>query len=579
MSFDFNVFALVLLIIGSANLFLAVILFQRNGEIVKWFASLMFFISLWSIAYSFELASSTLEQMLFFIKVEYLGIAFLPAIWVVFVLNFVNKVEWLTKANLSLIFFISIIEFTLVISNNYHKLQYKTVTIDNSDGIPLLSFSPGIVYIIHTVYFYCMLIFGMYLLINTLVKGYFIYKKQYISIILAALIPWITNLIYIVGYRPFGHIDLTPYAFIITSSTIAFSLLRHSLFNLIPIAREKVIENMSEGVIIIDSQYRILDINSVVLKFLNATHNEIIGKNLLEIIDDKALLTEHLQLANGIHFTINTHNRIFDITANEINPMKGVYKGSLLIFRDITESELAKEKLEKQTKELEELNRLKDKLFSIIAHDLKAPFASLVSMLRIVSDDDISHDEFKQYLPKLTENVDYTSSLLENLLNWSKSQIDAVKIVVEPILLKDLVEVEITFFNKLSAEKNIRIINEITNEYLVNADRNTVQLVFRNLFSNAIKFCKSGDSIIVSTQIINDKETVIFKDTGIGMSADKVEKLFGSETFTTLGTDNEKGTGLGLLLCKDFLNKTGGKIHVESEVGVGTTFYIQFSGN
>jgi hypothetical protein len=122
MSFDFNVFALVLLIIGSANLFLAVILFQRNGEIVKWFASLMFFISLWSIAYSFELASSTLEQMLFFIKVEYLGIAFLPAIWVVFVLHFVNKAEWLTKANLSLIFFISIIEFTLVISNNYHKL-------------------------------------------------------------------------------------------------------------------------------------------------------------------------------------------------------------------------------------------------------------------------------------------------------------------------------------------------------------------------------------------------------------------------------------------------------------------------
>lgn len=579
MSFDFNVFALVLLIIGSANLFLAVILFQRNGEIVKWFASLMFFISVWSIAYSFELASSTLEQMLFFIKVEYLGIAFLPAIWVVFVLHFVNKAEWLTKANLSLIFFISIIEFTLVISNNYHKLQYKTVTIDNSDGIPLLSFSPGIVYIIHTVYFYCMLIFGMYLLINTLVKGYFIYKKQYISIILAALIPWITNLIYIVGYRPFGHIDLTPYAFIITSSTIAFSLLRHSLFNLIPIAREKVIENMSEGVIIIDSLYRILDINSVVLKFLNATHNEIIGKNLLEIIDDKALLTEHLQIANGIHFTINTHNRIFDITANEINPMKGVYKGSLLIFRDITESELAKEKLEKQTKELEELNRLKDKLFSIIAHDLKAPFASLVSMLRIVSDDDISHNEFKQYLPKLTENVDYTSSLLENLLNWSKSQIDAVKIVVEPILLKDLVEVEITFFNKLSAEKNIQIINEITNEYLINADRNTVQLVFRNLFSNAIKFCRPGDSIIVSTKVINGEETIIFKDTGIGMTADKVKKLFGSETFTTLGTENEKGTGLGLLLCKDFLNKTGGKIHVESEVGVGTTFYIQFSVN
>jgi signal transduction histidine kinase len=199
-------------------------------------------------------------------------------------------------------------------------------------------------------------------------------------------------------------------------------------------------------------------------------------------------------------------------------------------------------------------------------------------MLRIVSDDDISHEEFKQYLPKLTENVDYTSSLLENLLNWSKSQIDAVKVVIEPILLKDLVDAEITFFNKLSLEKNIQINNNIASDYLLNADRNTVQLVFRNLFSNAIKFCKSGDSIMLSTQEINGEETVVFKDTGIGMSADKVKKLFGTETFTTLGTDKEKGTGLGLLLCKDFLNKTGGKIHVESEVGVGTTFYIQFTG-
>ncbi len=578
MSFEFNIFALVLLIIGSANLFLAVVLFQRIGGVVKWFSTLMFFISIWSIAYGFELASSALEQMLFFIKIEYLGISFLPAIWIIFVIKFINKNEWLLKGNLFLILLFPIIDFLLVVTNNYHFLHYKTIELDNSGAFPLLSITPGIAYIIHTVFFYFMLILGIYLLVNTLRKGYLIYKKQYISIIFAALIPWLANLVYLLGYRPFGHIDLTPYAFIITSSTIAFSLLRHSLFNLIPIAREKVIENMSEGVIVIDWQYRILDVNAIVLKFLNTIDTAIIGKNILEIIEDSNLLKDKLQLANGKHFILNTHNRVFDITVSEINPMKGVYKGNLLIFRDITESELAKEKLEKQTQQLEELNKLKDKLFSIIAHDLKAPFASLVSMLRIVSEDGLSPEEFKQYLPKLTENVDYTSTLLENLLNWSKSQIDAVKIVVEPILLKDLVDAEITFFNKLSSEKNIQIINNIASDYLLNADKNTVQLVFRNLFSNAIKFCKSNDSIMVSTQVINGEETVVFKDTGIGMSADKVKKLFGGETFTTLGTDNEKGTGLGLLLCKDFLNKTGGKIHVESEVGVGTTFYIQFTG-
>jgi len=579
MIFDFNVFAIVLIIIGSANLFLAFILFQRIGEVGKWFACLMFFISIWSISYGFELASSTLDQMLFFINLEYLGISFLPAFWILFVIKFINKSEWLRLSNLFLILIFPLIDFILVVTNKYHLLHYKNVKIDASGAFPLLSITPGIAYIIHTVYFYFMLILGVYLLVNTLKKGYLIYKKQYVSIIFSALIPWLANLIYLIGYRPFGHIDLTPYAFIITSSTIAFSLFKHNLFNLIPIAREKVIENMSEGVIVVDWRGRILDLNTVVLKFLNANDSNVIGKNIVDIIDDGNLLRDKLKLANGKHFTINTHKRIFDITINEINPSKGGYNGNLLIFRDITDNELAKEKLEKQTQQLEELNKLKDRLFSIIAHDLKAPFASLVSMLRLVNEDGISADEFKEYLPKLTENIEYTSTLLENLLNWSRSQIDAVNIVIEPIYLKQIIDNEILFFTKPAIEKGIQIINNIESSYLINADKSTVQLVIRNLFSNAIKFCKANDSIEILLKNLNGEETLLFKDTGIGMSAEKVKKLFGSETFTTLGTDNEKGTGLGLLLCKDFLNKIGGKIHAESEVGVGTVFYIQFGKN
>lgn len=135
------------------------------------------------------------------------------------------------------------------------------------------------------------------------------------------------------------------------------------------------------------------------------------------------------------------------------------------------------------------------------------------------------------------------------------------------------------FFIKKAAEKSIQIINELSSDLVVNADRNTVQLIFRNLFSNAIKFCRENNTISISSQIIEEKETIVFKDSGIGMSNEKLKKLFSSEIFTTLGTDNEKGTRLGLLLCEDFLNKTGGKIHIESVVGVGTTFYIQFGNN
>lgn len=579
MNFDFNIFAIVLLMIGTANLFLSLVLFKQNENVSNWFAVLMFFISVWSIAYSFELASSNLEQMLFFIKIEYSGISFLPAIWIIFIIKFTNKNHWLSISNLILILLFPLLDFILVVTNRYHFLHYKSVSIDNSGSFPLLSIQPGIAYYVHTVYFYFMLFWGIFLLVKPLTNVYFIYKKQYIYLTFAALIPWIVNVFYLIGYKPFGHIDLTPYAFIVTSFAIAYSLLKHSFLKLIPIAREKVIDSMSEGVIVLDDKKSIVDTNAIILKYLGNNDQKLIGENILTIIENGIDFQTALDSVETKTVIINTHHRFFEVTINRLIIQNTSNNGFLLIFRDITESKIILDKLENQALELESLNTLKDKLFSIIAHDLKSPFASLVSMLKILKDGDLTIEEFKEYLPKLTENVEYTSTMLENLLNWSRSQIDSVKIVFEELVLKEIIENEIKFFSKKALEKNISIHNELAENIIVKVDRNTVNLVFRNLCSNAIKFCNSGDSITISSKMSDGKLTIIFADTGIGMSEENVKKIFGAEIFTTYGTNKEKGTGLGLLLCKDFIEKNGGSICVESELGKGTTFYIQFATN
>lgn len=563
--------------IGSANLFLSLVLFKQNVSVSRWFSVLMFFISVWSIAYAFELSSNNLSQMLFFIKIEYLGISFLPAIWIIFVIKFTNKNDWLSLSNLFIILLFPFLDFILVITNEYHFLHYKSVEIDYSEKFPLLSIQPGIAYYIHTVYFYFMIFWGVFLLIKPLTNVFFIYRKQYIYLTVAVLIPWFVNVFYLFGYKPFGQIDLTPYAFIVTSVSIAFSLLKHSFLKLIPVAREKVIESMSEGVIVLDYNKRIVDTNSIVLKFLGNDEKKIIGENILTVIDNGIELQTALNEIETKTVIIQTHLRFFEITINILNFQNTSNNGFLLIFRDITESKIILDKLEKQALELENLNKLKDKLFSIIAHDLKSPFASLVSMLKILNDGQLTIDEFKEYLPKLTENVEYTSSMLENLLNWSRSQIDSVNIVLENLFLKELIDNEILFFSKKAKEKNIIILNQLPDNTIVNADKNIANLVFRNLFSNAIKFCNSGNIITISSKIIDGKLMVKFADTGIGISEDKIKKLFGVEIFTTYGTNKEKGTGLGLLLCKDFIEKNGGSISVESQVGIGTNFYIQFA--
>ena len=579
MNFEFNIFSIVLLMIGTANLFLSLVLFKQNENISKWFSVLMFFISVWSIAYSFELASSNLDQMLFLIKIEYSGISFLPAIWIIFIIKFTHKNHWLSFSNLMLIFLFPLVDFILVVTNSYHFLHYKSVSIDNSGSFPLLAIQPGIAYHVHTVYFYFMLLWGVFLLVKPLTNVYFIYRNQYIYLTIAALIPWFVNIFYLIGYKPFGHIDLTPYAFIVTSFSIAYSLLKHSFLKLIPIAREKVIDSMSEGVIVLDSKKRIVDTNASIIKYLSNDDQKLIGKNILTVLENGLDFQTALDTIETKTVVINSHHRFFEVTINRLVLHNTSSKGFLLIFRDISESKIILDKLEKQALELETLNRLKDKLFSIIAHDLKSPFASLVSMLKILKDGDLTIEEFKEYLPKLTENVEYTSTMLENLLNWSRSQINSVNIVFEDLVLKEIIENEIKFFSKKAYEKNIIIQNELDENTIVKVDRNTVNLVFRNLFSNAIKFCNSGDTITISSKIFDGKLTVLFADTGIGMSEENVEKIFGTEIFTTYGTNKEKGTGLGLLLCKDFIEKNGGSICVESELGKGTTFYIQFAAN
>lgn len=575
MNIQFNAFALTLLMSGIADLLLALFVFQKVGSTVKWFSIMMLCISVWSIAYAIELASNDLNQMLLFINFEYIGITFLPSAWIVFVIKFTGRSKWLNPLNYFKIFIFPAIALLLVWTNNFHHLHYQTVSVSNEGNFPLLAFQPGIWYHVHTVYFYFMLGWGIFMLVRSFQKGYLIYKKQYIAILIAAFIPWITNLIYLIGYRPFQHIDLTPYAFIITSGAIAFALLKFSLFDLIPLAREKVIESMNDGVIILDWDKRIIDTNQVVSQFLGFAGDNIIGKKLSAVINDPQINSLLLQGTDDKTF-VCLNSKYFEITFTTINNKNTLQNGALLMFRDITESKVAEEKLQNQAEQLQKTNALKDKLFSIISHDLRTPLANLVSLLAISKEGYISLDEFKAMLPNISENVDYTSSLIDNLLNWSKSQLEQGSIVKEFHSIKEILDKEISYLSKNAADKKIDIRNLISNDCILLVDKDMMQLVFRNLISNAIKFCNQFDTITISSIVSAHNTKIIVTDTGIGIDDIKLQKLFGTETFTTIGTKDEKGTGLGLHLCKDFIERNNGQINVKSEPGKGSTFTMEF---
>lgn len=231
------------------------------------------------------------------------------------------------------------------------------------------------------------------------------------------------------------------------------------------------------------------------------------------------------------------------------------------------------QEIEKQAAHLKESNEIKDRLFSIIAHDLRGPLGSLHAVITLIEMNVASRESLERIIPEVAERFKYTSTLLNNLLHWSQSQMDGYRVIVETFNISQLICEKRTLLKSKLEEKNITF-EFSEEEYIVRADRNMIDLVVQNLISNAIKYSNQNGNISVKVFGKDGKACIAIADNGIGIQKDKLEELFSNRFYTTEGTNNEKGTGLGLMLCKEFVERNGGRIWVESIPDLGSTFYF-----
>jgi signal transduction histidine kinase len=225
--------------------------------------------------------------------------------------------------------------------------------------------------------------------------------------------------------------------------------------------------------------------------------------------------------------------------------------------------------------ELHSLNVSKDKFFSIIAHDLKNPFSTIIGFSEILKEDISSGhlDEIEESATMINTSAVQTYRLLENLLEWAKAQRGKLSFNPEPVDLNILLNEEIKILSEMAKPKNIALESYIPENIRIVADQNMIKTILRNLISNAIKFTHRNGKVEVKVIAENQHINISVADTGIGMTDDIIAKIFRIDSdLSTLGTDNEKGTGLGLFLCKEFVEKHNGKIWVESVSGKGSTF-------
>mgnify|MGYP003624971355 CR=1 FL=1 len=248
-----------------------------------------------------------------------------------------------------------------------------------------------------------------------------------------------------------------------------------------------------------------------------------------------------------------------------------------MLVKDLLEEELTRQKIqiEEQKKELETLNATKDKFFSIIAHDLKNPFASLIgaSDFLVSSSNDLSKEQMANFLNIINSSAKQGYRLLENLLEWSRMQTGIIAWQPEQVDMWDLVNEVVNLLRGSAETKQIHLEARVNEDLSAFVDPNMINTVVRNLVSNAIKFTPRGGEVIVESKQLKGSIEITIRDNGIGIKADDIAKLFRiDEQLVQNGTENETGTGLGLILCKEFIDKHKGEIYVKSEPNKGSSF-------
>lgn len=347
-----------------------------------------------------------------------------------------------------------------------------------------------------------------------------------------------------------------------------------------------LIKHLPLRIFVKDPESKYILCNDVYSRDLSIDPKEIVGKNDFDFFqrelaekyraDDQKVISEGIQKEDEEKYSIANQQRWTHVIKVPYRDSNDNIIGVLGIFEDITERKLRQEEIILKNDLLQTMNAEKDKFFSIIAHDLRSPLSAFVSTTQMLSEEiqTMNIEEIKKVAMNLSASAKNIYSLLENLLEWSMFRRDGLDFVPERLNLAQKVKECLDILNEYAINKDILISVSVPYNLEILVDKHMFDTILRNLVSNAIKFAPHGANVLISA-LLKENRTIEVKvtDTGIGMSPEILSKLFLlDQQICRKGTNGEPSTGLGLMLCKEFIEKNGGRISVESEVGKGSIF-------
>ena len=525
----------------------------------------------WTVAYLLRLASSDLASKVLWLKVETFGTKIIPTAWLVFALQYTGIDKRLWRRPVILLSVITAVLALADLTNGMHWLTWTSYLGLEHDIHPPF----GIVYKISAGLAYSVMGLAMALFMRMYVRSPHPYKWQAGMIVLAGLVPATAHSLYFFGVL--RH-DLTPFTFAFTGPTVAAALFRFRIFDIVPVARDTVIENMGDAMLVLDEHNRIVDYNPAAERLIGTSSGQMIGRPAGEVLSAWPDLLERYggvsEAQAEIELGEGDARRYHDLHISLLHDPTGHVNGRLLMARDITERVLLFQQLNESYDRLQALGKLKEDLTHMIIHDLRTPLTSVITGLMTVEGLGELDELQKELLGNAIQGGQSLLDMINDLLDISKMEDGSLKLERAEFEPGNLVQSAMCQVEMIAKDRNqILAVDIPESSPSIEADEGKIRRVLVNLLGNAIKFSPEGGTITVSIRGAEDALLFSVSDTGEGIPKESFERIF--EKFGQVETrksGRKMSTGLGLTFCKMAVEAHGGRIWVESELGKGSSF-------